>query len=657
MRVNDEIISLDDFRKKINRYQQCYDEIYFRGEVRTYPSREPSILRVEGYFENEGNMYHDMMYMYNEQMNNAYKYIGKLALLQHNNVPTRLLDITSNPFVALYFSCEQNGTADSEDGYIFMYIRKGKYCHSPEVYILSLHACFPKLSYREIIDRVQQEYNLSYTEEQIRSIVHTPIFLKSSDELNIGNTRIKAQDGCFFICADNENGGLTTLDSIPPVHVFRIPAVYKEAIRGELEQEGINVCSIYPEMLSGGTYLKEKYKKDVYQVSEQDYEIYDVLQEKSSRRDTNLYIIIRKRMSINHIKKVVRYVSERYKNTSDVIWIYVGLSIEDILSYNWRIRGRWINPLWENTGINTLTERDGEFSWENGYGTTIISDFNEKNVFKSDKEVYVYYHRIFAESLLDIQKLILSYNNNQWKKVYRWLSRNEKYVRELLNKILDGYRSRSPRWNELIKQYIYLYTDLDNACLETIMEDLESQTKWKLIGRRIEHMKNEIKEIQEGEVEWRATLELTDEELEKLNLNQKNQHTDFFEQTIPINDAATEVVMEIMCEKTEEGKIIVSGRTNLFDGAELMVTIIPPGAWHGPSCKVTCMDNHFKSEPLGNGKNLYGECVVKVILSISSTQPIEFVKKSGMQYENLKGNFIKRDGIAPSGEYKEKVIL
>lgn len=36
---------------------------------------------------------------------------------------------------------------------------------------------------------------------------------------------------------------------------------------------------------------------------------------------------------------------------------------------------------------------------------------------------------------------------------------------------------------------------------------------------------------------------------------------------------------------------------------------------------------------------------------------IEFVKKAGMQYENLKGDFIVRDGISPSGKYEQEVIL
>lgn len=44
-------------------------------------------------------------------------------------------------------------------------------------------------------------------------------------------------------------------------------------------------------------------------------------------------------------------------------------------------------------------------------------------------------------------------------------------------------------------------------------------------------------------------------------------------------------------------------------------------------------------------------------MSVSSAQPIEFVKKAGMQYENLKGDFIVRKGISPSGKYEQEVIL
>lgn len=41
MHAHDEVISVSSFEESLARYQQCYDEIYFRGEVKEFPKREP----------------------------------------------------------------------------------------------------------------------------------------------------------------------------------------------------------------------------------------------------------------------------------------------------------------------------------------------------------------------------------------------------------------------------------------------------------------------------------------------------------------------------------------------------------------------------------------------------------------------------------------
>ena len=177
------------------------------------------------------------------------------------------------------------------------------------------------------------------------------------------------------------------------------------------------------------------------------------------------------------------------------------------------------------------------------------------------------------------------------------------------------------------------------------------------MGRRIQSIQKEKAVIEKGEVKWRKTLDVADEELKKCKPCYETHQVRSFTQTIPVSEDAIEVRMEIKYEKNTEGKIIVSGKTNLFDGAQLLISITPDGKFYGPSCKVNCLNGTFTSVPLGNGTNLSGKCRLSITMPVSSVQPIEFVKKAGMQYENLKGDFIVRDGISPSGKYEQEVIL
>lgn len=75
-------------------------------------------------------------------------HLDNLVTMQHFGFPTRLLDITSNPLVALFFSCKNYGcsrcnTADTGKVFFAVIANELLYADSDKARIIS---CLPRLS-------------------------------------------------------------------------------------------------------------------------------------------------------------------------------------------------------------------------------------------------------------------------------------------------------------------------------------------------------------------------------------------------------------------------------------------------------------------------------------------------------------------------------
>lgn len=107
------INSLSDYIELICKLNTSFENpIFYRGQKNANFLLNPASLRKNP--ANENLFIEEFSRHFSNEINECYSAISKLILMQHYRLPTRCLDITENPLVALYFACEKN-VSKSED--------------------------------------------------------------------------------------------------------------------------------------------------------------------------------------------------------------------------------------------------------------------------------------------------------------------------------------------------------------------------------------------------------------------------------------------------------------------------------------------------------------------------------------------------------------
>lgn len=83
-------------------------DLIFRGMADHRWELLPSIARQTMIIEPEQQMVKELMLLYPEEFSNIHSNFDLLAKMQHYGLPTRLLDFTTNPLVALFFACHEH---------------------------------------------------------------------------------------------------------------------------------------------------------------------------------------------------------------------------------------------------------------------------------------------------------------------------------------------------------------------------------------------------------------------------------------------------------------------------------------------------------------------------------------------------------------------
>ena len=280
--ITDDLASFIDKVSKIPRKKG--HTLFFRGHANERFSALPAVFRSipksippEKYIDKESQLFHSMIMQCPDEFKHLVSTFDHLVKMQHYSLPTRLLDITTNPLVALYFACSEF-IEEGHNGEVLIYQipnNEIKFYNSDTVSVISNLAQ---------IDNEFDKGNKVHREKFIHIIKNEkPYFLDKIIESDLtrvvcvqpkqDNKRIIKQSGAFLLFGMGEEFKKYTSAKIPSDFFLKeynitIPNKNKEQFLASLEYLAISEATLFPEIDNVAKFLKAPHR--VYKHSIQD---------------------------------------------------------------------------------------------------------------------------------------------------------------------------------------------------------------------------------------------------------------------------------------------------------------------------------------------------------------------------------------------------
>jgi len=214
----------------------------YRGQACSAWKLDSSLTREPRYLKNESEMYYDILSLKPDAFENDYTIYERLITMQHFGMPTRLLDITRNPLVAIFFACNNLPEA-KKDGVVFTFSpTKNDFLNFEDDKLKCLKKLYAKNNGAADFD------------EKTASVFLSEVcFIKGVAK----NQRINNQSG-DFIFVGNGDDIQQKLRSLPNLSII-IDAPTKRVLLEQLESLNIHGGAVYPDLTHMSNYIRHKY--------------------------------------------------------------------------------------------------------------------------------------------------------------------------------------------------------------------------------------------------------------------------------------------------------------------------------------------------------------------------------------------------------------
>jgi hypothetical protein len=271
-----------DACRRFNRSKPAGKALFYRGVNQIFtPGQIPSLYYGKAqFYENEHKILGEAVSIFPDELLAQKTTVEKLILMQHYNLPTRILDMSQNVLVSLFFACfadKGQEASRAEDGIVYVYEvpeHEISFCDSDTVAILA------NIAKRPAPFKIQpsKDWEKFNEQDEIKQLLHEirqekPDFashIDGFDEINsvvclrprMNNPRIVRQDGYFFLFGvDGEKKNCARLPQKWIKTPIIIPANYKGAILEELDTMNINEAFVYPDIEHVNNVIRRRYSR------------------------------------------------------------------------------------------------------------------------------------------------------------------------------------------------------------------------------------------------------------------------------------------------------------------------------------------------------------------------------------------------------------
>lgn len=280
MASGQEIESFEDALQAFDKVARLfpYRALTYRGHADAAWRAEPSLFRQEpDVSEYEAEMIRELVSLFPGDFLHDTSMFDRLVRMQHYGLPTRLLDVTKNPLVALYFAVSEKEHSH-KDGAVLVFAAPEERCKFYDSDAVSCMANLANLKEDErdtltkTTARTIAELNeLQATDRLVQFIrAEKPYFKPRIKKVDLfrpvvvtakrSNQRMTAQSGAFVLYGLPKDEGPEYRKSIKTEKIV-IPAKLKSEVRKRLEAIGIEASLLFPEIDKATGRILEIYKE------------------------------------------------------------------------------------------------------------------------------------------------------------------------------------------------------------------------------------------------------------------------------------------------------------------------------------------------------------------------------------------------------------